>query len=69
MSDKQTTHAAGPVDRMARRAVRWALVMLLGVLFCGCGLTLLGVQADLPQWRLISGVALMALAFCLFWRA
>jgi len=62
----------GPVERVVGRAVRvarWVLVMLPRVLLWGCGLVLLGVQADLPQWRYISGAALLALACCSFWRA
>ncbi len=74
MSQSQNSATASPglfgrVVRRAVRVVRWAVVMLIGVLLWGCGLALLGVAADLPQWRHMSGAALLALSFFLWWRA
>ena len=52
-----------------RRAVLWAVVMALGMLLWFCGLAMLGVSPDLPQWRYGAGAALMATACFLWWRA
>ena len=61
-----------PLDRTVRRvlrAARWLVVMLAGVLLWFCGLGLLGVPAELPQWRLVSGAALLGMACWAWWIA
>lgn len=55
--------------RRVWHAVRWAVVMALGMLLWFCALAILGVPPDLPQWRYGAGAALMATACFLWWRA
>lgn len=63
--DDHRTAGTGPVQRSVRRAGRvllFAALIASGAFLWICGLAVLGVSADLPQWRHVIGAALIALS-------